>query len=362
MNSRKFLKNFALICFLTVLSFLMFTIMTIITQDERAFDYTAEIIEISEDQQTKQKRIEVNKLMGWGFEFSSKRRHWSKQNGNILFDAHITIDKHGRRSVPVSNQNNRDKFLLFIGGSYIFSDSVSDNETYAFHLAQKLENYMPYVYGGWWYAPTQHLRRFKKFPLKEEVEQNEGVAVLLFNTSHARGILGDTCFTVHDTNLNAPKYEISGNGKLEFQGTFKEIDTFRSGLIEALPRTMKASLMNFCWKRMLKDQFGFFGQKNTLKGEEMDLVIASFRALENEIKKSFPKTKFVLLLHYFGYDFLTDVYKRAKSEKFNVFKLDGNALIDHEYPKSFHYSPEGEKLISDQIYKILIDNNLIMKN
>lgn len=358
MLKKKSLMILSLCCLVIICVFFAFTQYTIALQEERAINYNADVSENNESKEVRKRRIAVNKLLGWGFEFDSKRRHWSVQNGKKIFDATLSIDHFGRRVIPIENLNKRSKFLLFIGGSYVLSDTVNDNETYAYHIAKKLKNFSPYVYGGWWYAPTQHLRRFRNFPLKEEIPQEEGIALLLFNTSHARGILGDICFNVHDSNINAPKYSLT-NKRLKYQGTFNESELLQSTLIKVLPRTFKASLMNHCWKRMLKDQFGVYGVKDTLDEDEMMLIITVFKELEKVIKESFPKSKLVVLLHFFGHKFLTDLYNKSKEEQIEIYKLDGNTLIDYEYPKSYHYSPKGEKVMSELILDILVKNNIL---
>lgn len=355
MLSRKSFIIFSTCCFITVCLFFALSRYVIVQQEDRVENYRAEAIEINETDVIKKRRININKYLGWGFEFNSKRRHWSYKNG---FDASLSIDSYGRRVIPIKNLSKRSKFLIFIGGSYVMSDSVDDNETYAYHLANRFPSYHPYVYGGWWYAPTQHLRRFQNIPLQNEISQDEGIAILLFNSSHARGVIGDICFTVHDTNINAPKYSVVNN-RLEYQGTFNELNSLQTRIIKLLPRTFKASMMNYCWGRLLNDEFGLYGSHETLDNEEMKLIIAVFKELEGVIKSSFDKSRLIVILHSYGFQFIKDLYQKAKIAGVDVYKLDGMALKEFEYPQIYHYSPEGEKLMSELISEILLKNKII---
>ncbi len=151
----------------------------------------------------------------------------------VIYEVVYTIDDRQRRVTPVEDPQERDKFLLFFGGSFTFGEGVNDDETLPFHVAQLAPDYRPYNYGLSGYGPQQMLAKLQSDELAEEVSETKGILIYTFIDAHVERAIG-SMYVYNAWGDRMPYYTTDWRGNLFRRGNFKTGRPLLSALYEVL--------------------------------------------------------------------------------------------------------------------------------
>jgi hypothetical protein len=98
-------------------------------------------------------------------------------DGRVLFRTTYTIDSLARRVTPVASSDQREEFILFFGGSFIFGSGVNDQETLPYYVGRLARCYRPHNYGFMGYGPQQMLAKLQSGSIPKEVSQRDGLLI-----------------------------------------------------------------------------------------------------------------------------------------------------------------------------------------
>lgn len=131
-----------------------------------------------------------DEVLGYAPRPAMRAHAWKRVDGRPVYDVAYTIDAAGRRLTPVRGEGERSRFLLLFGGSFVFGEGVSDDETLPYFVGERAVDHVPYNYGFHGYGPQQVLARLESGQLRREVRQPEGRGVYLFIDSHVNRAIG----------------------------------------------------------------------------------------------------------------------------------------------------------------------------
>ncbi len=147
----------------------------------------------------------------------------------IIYDVVYTTDDQARRLTPMENIDQRDKFLLFFGDSFVFGEGVNDDQTLPFYVAQFAPHYHVYNYGFSGYGPQQMLAQLQSADLRETILEKKsvlkegdfkaGMAVYVFIDAHVERAIG-SMFVHNNWGAEMPYYRFNWRGDVIRQGNF----------------------------------------------------------------------------------------------------------------------------------------------
>jgi hypothetical protein len=176
-------------------------------------------------------------------------------------------------------------FLGLFGCSFTQGSALNDDQTIGYYLAKYSPEYFPYNYGIGGAGMSTILALTEKVNFKEQISESEGVFVYLYIEAHPRRSLGRWPEIQWSDSL--PYYKKNEQGLLIHSGSVGE----------ARPYYVKTL-------KMLGKIFG----NNVLKGRVFPYITESDELLacqivsqaRDNLKKSFPKSKFVVYGHPTG--------------------------------------------------------------
>ncbi len=161
--------------------------------------------------------VNVDELLGYKLKPDVQASVVQMENNQVIYDVVYSIDEYGRRITPVDNPEKRDKFILFLGGSFTFGDGVHSNETLPAYVGQFAPEYKPYNYGVPGYGTQQVLAKLDSGEVVSGVQEEQGIAVYNFICSHIKRVIGS--MDVHNVwGEHMPYYTLNSNDKLIRKG------------------------------------------------------------------------------------------------------------------------------------------------
>lgn len=148
-------------------------------------------------------------------------RHSFVYDGSPVFDVAYNTDETGnRRSVyeaPV-----RDRYLAFLGCSFVFGFGLEDAETLPSLAAARAPHHRPYNYGTFRYGPNQLLRLVRSGRLEHELRESEGDVVYVLIDCHVHRAIGQVNLGNWAEIGENPCYRFGEGDALVDEGTFGE--------------------------------------------------------------------------------------------------------------------------------------------
>ncbi|HPO13789.1 MAG TPA: hypothetical protein PLI09_10120 [Candidatus Hydrogenedentes bacterium] len=249
--------------------------------------------------------------------------------GETVFKVISLTDDCGRRITPVENRLFRTKFLAFFGGSFTYGHGVSDNETLAAQVAKWAPAYMPYNYGLPGYGPSQMLLQLLRHDLRDEIQEQEGIAIYTFIDEHVKRVIG-TMLTVTNWAKGFPCFE-ERDGTLTYLGSFEQAHPYRSLFYRLASHEYILRNYNI--------DIPFH-----LERHDIDLTAAIIEESAKRFAEIYPKSRFYVLLyprmsHMFG----TQIMGRLQAH--HIPCLDYRQLFENIPPEEvqfpdFHPTPE----------------------
>ncbi|MDZ4084400.1 MAG: hypothetical protein U1E10_15760 [Bdellovibrionales bacterium] len=207
-----------------------------------------------------------------------------------LFNVTYQTDQFGRRIVPLSGTEQRQKHFVILGGSTVFGMGLPDHETLAHHLASRAPNLLPYNYAGDGYGPQNAYTQVKLGLLETEVEQAEGTTVFFFQMlnqsgGHVQTLLGSFELLLQGWGESLSFYDIDASGarEPEYLGRMLEFDPIKFYLFRFL---QNSHLLNTVYPRLFP-----------ISEEQLEKTAVFIREMKKQVLRSKPKTRFVVAFH-----------------------------------------------------------------
>ncbi|HSG29985.1 MAG TPA: hypothetical protein VLB82_00395 [Thermodesulfobacteriota bacterium] len=147
-------------------------------------------------------------------------RDYNKTGDTIVYDYIATTDKYHRRMTPVSPGQNKEEFLIFFGGSFVWG-AANDNETIPFYTSKCLNKFMTYNYGYGGYGTQQMLAKLQTNEIANEIDYKTGTAVYVFIPWHVYRVVGSMQQSTTFANYH-PYYYLDEDDNLVRSGNFQE--------------------------------------------------------------------------------------------------------------------------------------------
>ncbi|MCB9079087.1 MAG: hypothetical protein H6631_15915 [Anaerolineaceae bacterium] len=157
--------------------------------------------------------------LGYKPEANTQINSIKKSNGETIYNVVYSTDDYSRRITPVQNRKDRNNYILFFGDSFTFGHGVNDNETLPFYAAQLASDYQPYNYGFSGYGPQQMLAKLQSQHLKQEIEENQGIAIYTYLDDHVSRSIG-SMRVYNQWGRVMPYYTLDANNNLVRKGNF----------------------------------------------------------------------------------------------------------------------------------------------
>ena len=201
-----------------------------------------------------------------------------------------TYDNQGRRVVTPPDGESQ-KHLLLLGGSYVFGQGLSDEETLAYRLQELTgHNVVNYALSG--VGPPFVLRQFEIDMIQPT--QKQGVALLLLPGFHEDRISMNSS---HYWLWKTPGYESCG-----------ESEVCSIGFQENTGATVSRFLKIYSWLRSNSKVLSHFGQRihSKSRDERLTLMARIVKKIQLAYEERFQGPFFVVLMPDFEYplDFL----------------------------------------------------------
>jgi hypothetical protein len=243
--------------------------------------------------------------------------------GQILYEARYSTDAYGRRITPIERPEERRRFLLFFGDSFMFGQGVNDEETLPCYVAQLAPHYRPYNYGVVGYGPQSMLATLQRDTFAREITEPQGMLVYLFNDDQIPRAVGS--MRVHNAWAHhLPFYTLDAQHRLVRRGNFT------SG---------RPLVAWFYWALGASQMARYFGVDfpRTLTEEHFTLTARILAEARDAFRRTFHSDRFYVLLYPGS--------KRAKRlipalVQAGIPYLDYTALFDPHQP-AFHIVGDG---------------------
>ncbi len=263
-------------------------------------------------------------------------------DGDTVFDVIYKINKDGRRIVPQDSIIQREKFLLMLGGSYVFGEGLNDNQTTSYYLQSRLEDYEVYNFGLGGYGTNQVHALLHTDSLGKEITQNSGFGIYVFMDDHVYRNIG----SMSHYNLwgkNMPYYFLKGDSLMR-AGSFTTGRKFRSFIYNFLGKSYLLKVFHFDWP-------------SEVGAEDIRLTARLIEASAKEFKRQFPQGRFVVVF-YPGSVFSSSLIKILEEDAVGIVLLDYLKLFDRSNQKYIirldeHPSPLANEVLSQNLIKDL---------
>jgi len=263
-----------------------------------------------------------------------------KKTKEEVYNVVYSVDKYRRRIVPVENEENRDKFIMFIGCSYTFGEGVENNQTFAYEVGKNATEYTPYNYAMHGAGPFDNLARLEGIDYENEIKEKNGLLIYMYIDPHVIRTIGGG----HAMNwkINDPYYEVNKDGELVRHGTFIEARPFLTRFYYILGKSRILRVLNI-----------WFPLKITSK--HIEVTAKTIEAMRDRFKLQYPDSEFYVLFYpdvlyvdeiigelqerdiqYLDFSHLYD----SKDPKYSIRKED-------EHPSPLAHMTLGKKIVEE---------------
>ncbi len=262
-----------------------------------------------------------------------------KKTGEVIYDVIYTIDEYGRRITPVLNSDQRDKFMLFVGGSFTIGEGVEDHQTMPAYVGTRPSEYRPYNYGFHGFGPFDVLTRMQHMNFKDQIKEKNGVLIYTFIDDHIHRCIGS--MRVIRWKAPHPYYQYTKQSGFVRKGSFK---TGRPLLTFAYEMISKSKILRFLNITLpLK-----------ISEKHLELTTQTLAAIKDEFHNLYPNDKFYVLF-YPGSKYSDRLIKHFKRHDIAFF--DYTDLFDKDDPRYYlakedtHPTPQAYQEVVVQLMK-----------
>jgi hypothetical protein len=189
------------------------------------------------------------------------------------------VDEYGRRITPVVNRENRDKYILFAGGSFTYGAGVEGNETLPYQVGAQTQSYVPYNYGFHGWGPYDVLTRIRNYNLRAQIPERDGMMFYVLIGGHVNRVTGS--MRTLAWKRNAPFFVRNNEGEFVRQGSFETGRPIITPLYEWLRKSELLKLLNIDFP--------------VLSDRHFELAAAAIAAIRDQYMEQFPRGRFYLV-------------------------------------------------------------------
>ena len=139
-------------------------------------------------------------------------------DARIVYSTVYTFDERGRRVTPIADTAERDRFAVFLGGSFTLGEGVADDETLPYYFGARTSRFVPYNYGFHGAGPFDALARLDSPQFEDEIPERNGLGFFMFIDSHIERVIGSS--RIVGWHRNQAHYRRRSDGSFERDGTF----------------------------------------------------------------------------------------------------------------------------------------------
>ena len=285
---------------------------------------------------------DVNKYYGYHPKINSEFSDKIYFKENLIKTNNYTINKFGHRIVP-NTDDKKEKCIIFNGGSFIFGQSLSDNETLPYFVSLKLKtaaSVYNYAFNG--YGPHQFLSKLENKKINELVHCKSLIMIYMFIPDHVGRVAGRRSW-----GEDAPRYVLK-NSKITQKGFFSHYPY-------KIIMKIRKNIRNSKTMSLLYDV-------NEVTSKDKKTLLEIIKKIETETQKKFNNVKFINIIWYQNLGLwnneelkFSEIYKYLKSKKYIVVD---NLNIEQKFqrngiPGDQHPTKEFNFILSEEILKII---------
>lgn len=285
---------------------------------------------------------DVNKYYGYHPKINSEFSDKIYFKENLIKTNNYTINKFGHRIVP-NTDDKKEKCIIFNGGSFIFGQSLSDNETLPYFVSLKLKtaaSVYNYAFNG--YGPHQFLSKFENKKIDELIHCKSLIMIYMFIPDHVGRVAGRRSW-----GKDAPRYVLK-NSKITQKGFFSHYPY-------KIIMKIRKNIRNSKTMSLLYDV-------NEVTSKDKKTFLEIIKKIETETQKKFNNVKFINIIWYQNLGLwnneelkFSEIYKYLKSKKYIVVD---NLNIEQKFqrngiPGDQHPTKEFNFILSEEILKII---------
>lgn len=257
------------------------------------------------------------------------------ENGTVIYHVRYDIDQFGKRITPIKNQEGRNRFLAFFGGSFMFGEGVENHQTLPYYVAQNFSEISPYNFGFHGDGPLDVMAKVENYDFSQEMNEKEGDLVYLFIDGHIDRVVGS--MRVYSWGDRRPFYRKVGDELLR-DGNIVSAQPIRYHLLRWLAKShiLKALKIYRLGPRTERD------------AEYTAFVIEKFC---ETFRKKFPKARCFVVI-YPGCQYSESI-QTALENQAGIVVLDYSKLFEPEDPLyqilgDRHPTPLANKVLAEK--------------
>jgi hypothetical protein len=276
---------------------------------------------------------------------NSEGREIFTYQGEVVSEMDYSVDSFGRRKTGITPDLERNKFLLFFGGSITYGYPVGSEQTFPYFVGECAGSYQPYNYGTGGYGTNSMLAQLQSPDFKKGVAQRQGYAIYTMIYAHVQRNIGNSWSLSWGKPM--PYYVLDDEGRPIYIGPFWESRPYFNALV------------NLFWKSNLVKMTGLTLPFTTGENDVVfsaALIKESFRLY----KSMFPDSRFAVVLYPDYGQTWREIIKRELDDT-DIILLDYKDLINRDDEKlriPIDGHPNG---LAHKIYAQMLCRDLALK-
>jgi hypothetical protein len=262
---------------------------------------------------------------------------------NLAYDYVLRTDQFARRlawSATVrADQESAKRFLIWLGGSFMFGEGLPDEQTLDYQVSQKLATFRTYNYAVPGYGLANVLAQAESVPFKDQVPERRGVVLYLFPGFHVDRMVGG--LQSIDWIGLIPHFRREGN------------QLVRDGFLQ-VKHPIRTWLKRFYNKTFLRQKFQLSWPFH-INDEDLQTACLAIAQVRDRVTAHFDSAQFFLVLH----PFTETVDVTGCLAQYSVATIDLRQTFvgvpDHELkiPYDGHPSAKANQLLAEKIAEFL---------
>jgi hypothetical protein len=205
----------------------------------------------------------------------------------LLYDVVYTIDSNGLRMTPAYRGDGIPGCILFFGGSFTFGEGVNDAEAMPYIVGAEINNrYRIFNFGYRGYGPHQMLSALEHGTVDDVVGEckvryvfYQAVRAHIKRSAGVRPMLADK---------HGPRYRLSDNGELFYDGRFDEVSTTPEEMIMRRSTAYELLSRSYVFKEIHR--------RTVIESENIALLVSIVGASRRIVESRWPGAEFHVIL------------------------------------------------------------------
>jgi hypothetical protein len=285
----------------------------------------------------------ADKYLGWKLKKNSVRNTKKYVNGELVYEAKVTVDSLGLRATP-SCIGSCDSAILFFGNSFMYGEGLDDSSTLPWQFSKMCDDRYPvYNFAVHGYGPHQTLAQIEFNFVTDAVQEDvKYIICQVLYPEHIQRICG-----VWEWTAYGPKYILDHNSQPQYSGN------------------IKPSLLKYLIQKGFFTKSAFIRHLTTyhkkVTPDQKELFKAIFLKSASLLKETYPDPEFHILLWDWTHGADNYIFDALASNDITIHDitsiLPDNGLSNMKYkisPYDKHPNAFANKLIADYIVSHII--------